>query len=181
MPIGFVHLYPICSPSMMGASLILGCFAFDSSLNVSRNIGPHPTYNIHRLEIAPRVDGRLTSAPSGLFFGGNPGDPGLTQSPPVLTWIPETNPTVLWSSSNPTVAILSEQTLSRSGESQILATFAGVGSTIISASVGTAMASATLTVNATIAPGDFEVRYGIAPSGQPYTFLWHGKRIFAPN
>lgn len=105
MPIGFVHLYPTCSPSMMGTSLIFGCFAFDESLSVSPNIGPHPTYNIHRLEIAPRVDGRLTSAPSGLFFGGNPGDPGLSQSPPTLSWVPEVNPLVVWTSSDHSVQI----------------------------------------------------------------------------
>lgn len=181
MAVGLVFLFPSCSPAMSGKSLLFSAFAFDESLGVSPNIGPCPVLNINGLQLHPWVDGHLTTAPNGLLFGGNPPDPGLSQSPPVLSWIPETNPTVLWSSSNHAVATLSEQALSKSGESQILATFTGVGNAIISATVGAVTANANLTVNSIVPPGNFAVAYGKNPTGNPYTFTWQGQRIFNPQ
>ena len=181
MAVGLVHMYPVSSPGMNGTSLTFGCFAFDASLGVSPNVGPNPMLNIHRLQLLPWTNGQLTIAPPGIYFGGTPPDPGLSQSPPMLTWIPESNPSVTWTSSDHSVATLSDQVLSDTGESQILATFAGTGSTTISATVGSVTANATLTVNSITSPGNFTVTYGVNPAGNPYSFTWQGKRIFNPQ
>lgn len=168
MAIAQIFNFPSHSPGQLGTQIQFTAWAFDSIVPVPATLYP-PEWNENgRLRSPVRVDGTEQILPNGLIFSA---DPGLYQTPPVITFTPSVT-VFSWNSTNGSVA-----TINSAG----LLTLVGLGSTVISATANAITANSTVTVTSLTAPIAWTCAYGTRPAGGPYLFRWSGSQQFLPN